>query len=228
MADGSGYPHALLVEFGENNVPRLKNKLVKYFQSKRLAGGGDCTVEHESGSRTAVLRFRVQQDQKNVLQKESHVLSLDQKSSGSRFGSCQTHSTINYYCSSDYSYFCSPNNCYYYCSSNSYYYCLTNTNTTTAQPESPADKSDRKTSMKRGAERSRSPLQRGDKERRDEDRGDEDKGGKEGKDKDRGDEERGNQDRGDKDSGALYGPSSFSSSHSTKTGTYHTILTLLL
>lgn len=60
MADADAYAHGLLVEFEGNKVPRLKTKLVKYFQSKK-SRGGDCTVEHESGSRTAVLRFRTQQ-----------------------------------------------------------------------------------------------------------------------------------------------------------------------
>lgn len=51
------YSYALLVELGENNTAKLKNKLVKYFQSKK-SGGGECEVEYENGSRTAVLRFR--------------------------------------------------------------------------------------------------------------------------------------------------------------------------
>lgn len=55
MADA--YSYALLVKLEENNVPRLKNKLVKYFQSKK-SNGGDCEVEYEHGSSTAVLRFR--------------------------------------------------------------------------------------------------------------------------------------------------------------------------
>lgn len=58
MADA--YSYALLVELGEHSVPKLKNKLVKYFQSKK-ANGGDCQVEYENGSRTAVLRFRTEQ-----------------------------------------------------------------------------------------------------------------------------------------------------------------------
>lgn len=51
------YSYALLVELEENNVPKLKNKLVKYFQSKK-SNGGDCEVDYENGSRKAVLRFR--------------------------------------------------------------------------------------------------------------------------------------------------------------------------
>lgn len=58
MADA--YSHSLLVELGENSVPRLKNKLVKYFQSKK-SHGGDCQVVYENGSRTAELRFRTQE-----------------------------------------------------------------------------------------------------------------------------------------------------------------------
>ncbi|KAK2839529.1 hypothetical protein Q5P01_013269 [Channa striata] len=74
MADAYSYP--LLVELEENNVPRLKNKLVKYFQSKK-SGGGDCEVDYENGSRTATLRFRTQEEQLNVLRKNPHVISLD-------------------------------------------------------------------------------------------------------------------------------------------------------
>ncbi|XP_045909324.1 poly(ADP-ribose) polymerase family member 14-related sequence 1 [Micropterus dolomieu] len=70
------YSYALLVELEENNVPKLKNKLVKYFQSKK-SNGGDCEVDYENGSRTAVLRFRRKEDQQNVLAKETHQVSLD-------------------------------------------------------------------------------------------------------------------------------------------------------
>lgn len=55
MADP--YSFTLLVELGENDIPKLKNKLVKYFQSKK-SSGGDCEMDHESGSSSAVVRFR--------------------------------------------------------------------------------------------------------------------------------------------------------------------------
>nr|XP_020500425.1 protein mono-ADP-ribosyltransferase PARP14-like isoform X1 [Labrus bergylta] len=74
MADA--YSFALHVELEEKKVPRLKNKLVKYFQSKK-SSGGDCEVDYEDGSKTAVLRFREEKDQKNVLAKEVHQMSLD-------------------------------------------------------------------------------------------------------------------------------------------------------
>ncbi|XP_074514233.1 poly(ADP-ribose) polymerase family member 14-related sequence 1 [Sebastes fasciatus] len=70
------YSYVLLVELEENNVSRLKNKLVKYFQSKK-SNGGDCEVEYEPGSRTALLRFRREEDQKKVLVKEGHQIRLD-------------------------------------------------------------------------------------------------------------------------------------------------------
>ncbi|KAK2906310.1 poly(ADP-ribose) polymerase family member 14-related sequence 1 [Channa argus] len=72
----AAYSYALLVELEENNIPRLKNKLVKYFQSKK-SGGGDCEVDYENGSRTATLRFRTEEDQQNVLRKETHLITLD-------------------------------------------------------------------------------------------------------------------------------------------------------
>lgn len=52
------YSFPLLVELEDNNFPKLKNKLVKYFQSKKCGGSGDCEVDYENGSRTATLRFR--------------------------------------------------------------------------------------------------------------------------------------------------------------------------
>ncbi|XP_035764916.1 protein mono-ADP-ribosyltransferase PARP14-like [Neolamprologus brichardi] len=75
MAGVHSYP--LLVELEETNIPRLKIKLVKYFQSKKSNGGGECEVEYENGSRTAMLRFRREEDQRNVLAKESHQISLE-------------------------------------------------------------------------------------------------------------------------------------------------------
>lgn len=75
MAEDYSYP--VLVELEETNTPRLKNKLVKYFQSKK-SNGGDCEVDYESGSATVLLRFRREEDQKNVLAKETHQISLDQ------------------------------------------------------------------------------------------------------------------------------------------------------
>lgn len=47
---------ALRVQFDDRESTRLKAKLTKYFQSKR-SSGGDCEVDHEPGSGTAVVRF---------------------------------------------------------------------------------------------------------------------------------------------------------------------------
>ncbi|KAM4609063.1 poly(ADP-ribose) polymerase family member 14-related sequence 1 [Polymixia lowei] len=74
MDDGYSYP--LLVEFNGNNIPKLKNKLVKYFQSKK-SNGGDCQVEYENLSSTATLRFRTEEDRQNVLGKTTHEINLD-------------------------------------------------------------------------------------------------------------------------------------------------------
>ncbi|XP_028289542.1 poly(ADP-ribose) polymerase family member 14-related sequence 1 [Parambassis ranga] len=74
MADAYAYP--LLVELEENKIPRLKNKLVKYFQSKK-SNGGDCEVDYENGSEAAVLRFRKEEDRNNVLSKEKHQVPLE-------------------------------------------------------------------------------------------------------------------------------------------------------
>ncbi|XP_025999849.1 poly(ADP-ribose) polymerase family member 14-related sequence 1 isoform X3 [Astatotilapia calliptera] len=75
MAGVHSYP--LLVELEETKIPRLKIKLVKYFQSKKSNGGGECEVEYENGSSTAMVRFRREEDQRNVLAKESHQISLE-------------------------------------------------------------------------------------------------------------------------------------------------------
>uniref|UniRef100_A0A3Q4AQP9 PAR14-like first RRM domain-containing protein n=1 Tax=Mola mola TaxID=94237 RepID=A0A3Q4AQP9_MOLML len=69
------YSYALLVELGENNTAKLKNKLVKYFQSKK-SGGGECEVEYENGSRTATLSY-CSLNVKNVLARGAHQISLD-------------------------------------------------------------------------------------------------------------------------------------------------------
>ncbi|XP_017276145.1 poly(ADP-ribose) polymerase family member 14-related sequence 1 [Kryptolebias marmoratus] len=74
MADGYEFP--LLVELEESSTPRLKNKLVKYFQSKKSLGG-DCEVDYETGSSTALLRFRSEEDQRRVLRKDSHQINLE-------------------------------------------------------------------------------------------------------------------------------------------------------
>jgi len=52
------YPYELLVELEKHDAPRLKNKLLKHFQSKKRADGGECNIQHEDGSRTATLHFR--------------------------------------------------------------------------------------------------------------------------------------------------------------------------
>lgn len=52
--------HDLLLELEENNISRLKIKLLRYFQSKK-SNGGECEVDYTDGDRTAVLRFRREQ-----------------------------------------------------------------------------------------------------------------------------------------------------------------------
>lgn len=54
------HTYDLLVEFEDNNISRLKYKLLRYFQSKN-SNGGECEVEYKDGERTAVLRFRREQ-----------------------------------------------------------------------------------------------------------------------------------------------------------------------
>uniref|UniRef100_UPI000D31E334 poly [ADP-ribose] polymerase 14-like n=1 Tax=Maylandia zebra TaxID=106582 RepID=UPI000D31E334 len=71
MAEAHSYP--LLVGFVETNIPSLETKLLQYFRTV----GGDCEIEYENGSRTAILHFTREEDQRNVLAKESHQISLE-------------------------------------------------------------------------------------------------------------------------------------------------------
>ncbi|CDQ66751.1 unnamed protein product [Oncorhynchus mykiss] len=70
------YAFALLVELERNpNIPKLKNKLIKYFQSKK-SDGGDCLVEYEDGQE-AVVRFKTEEVRHRVLEKQEHEIRLD-------------------------------------------------------------------------------------------------------------------------------------------------------
>ncbi|CAL8266086.1 unnamed protein product [Lota lota] len=72
------YSYALVVELEENKIPKLKNKLVKYFQSKKRSNGGECQIQYEDRSRTATLCFRREEDRARVLAQESHEIALDE------------------------------------------------------------------------------------------------------------------------------------------------------
>uniref|UniRef100_A0A3Q2CML9 PAR14-like first RRM domain-containing protein n=1 Tax=Cyprinodon variegatus TaxID=28743 RepID=A0A3Q2CML9_CYPVA len=74
MAEGYSYP--VLVEFEKTNSSRLKNKLIKYFQSKK-SNGGDCEVEYEP-IKPSGFRLFSPSDQKNVLTKQDHQINLDE------------------------------------------------------------------------------------------------------------------------------------------------------
>ncbi|CAL8266089.1 unnamed protein product [Lota lota] len=73
------YPYTLVVELEENNIPKLKNKLVKYFQSKKRANGGECQIQYEDRSRTATLCFRREEDRARVLSQETHEIVLEER-----------------------------------------------------------------------------------------------------------------------------------------------------
>lgn len=59
-AMAESYLFSMLVELeGNPDIPKLKNKLVKYFQSKKSSNGGDCLVEYDiSKGQGTVVRFR--------------------------------------------------------------------------------------------------------------------------------------------------------------------------
>ncbi|XP_045575841.1 protein mono-ADP-ribosyltransferase PARP14 isoform X1 [Salmo salar] len=74
------YLFSMLVELeGNPDIPKLKNKLVKYFQSKKSSNGGDCLVEYDiSKGQGTVVRFRTAEARQMVLEKQEHKIKLDQ------------------------------------------------------------------------------------------------------------------------------------------------------
>lgn len=61
------FPYALCVEGQwDPNTPKLKNKLIIYFQSKK-SDGGDCEVEYGvSDGQTATVRFKTEEGKVNL------------------------------------------------------------------------------------------------------------------------------------------------------------------
>uniref|UniRef100_A0A8C1XM30 Poly [ADP-ribose] polymerase n=1 Tax=Cyprinus carpio TaxID=7962 RepID=A0A8C1XM30_CYPCA len=74
------FPFALSVEGQwDPHTPKLKNKLVIYFQSKK-SDGGDCEVEYRvSDGQTATVRFKTTEVRRRVLNKQTHELKIGQK-----------------------------------------------------------------------------------------------------------------------------------------------------
>ncbi|KAK9969248.1 hypothetical protein ABG768_027441 [Culter alburnus] len=74
------FPYALCVEGQwDPHTPKLKNKLIIYFQSKK-SDGGDCLVEYGvSDGQTATVRFKAEEVRQRVLNKQTHELKIGQK-----------------------------------------------------------------------------------------------------------------------------------------------------
>ncbi|XP_026127707.1 poly [ADP-ribose] polymerase 14-like isoform X1 [Carassius auratus] len=74
------FPYPLYVEGQwDSHTPKLKNKLIIYFQSKK-SDGGDCEVEYSvSGGQTATVRFKSKEVRQRVLNKQTHELKIGQK-----------------------------------------------------------------------------------------------------------------------------------------------------
>ncbi|KAG9271270.1 poly ADP-ribose polymerase 14 [Astyanax mexicanus] len=72
------FPYVLFVQ-GEwdPNTPKLKNKLIIYFQSKK-SNGGDCCVKLLGGQR-ATVAFKSEEVRQNVLDRTPHEIKLGQK-----------------------------------------------------------------------------------------------------------------------------------------------------
>lgn len=71
------FPYALFVEGKwDPKTPKLKNKLIIYFQSKK-SNGGDCEVHYAtSDGQRATVRFKTEQVRNSVLEKQNHELKL--------------------------------------------------------------------------------------------------------------------------------------------------------
>lgn len=78
--DNAEFPYALCVEGQwDPRTPKLKNKFVIYFQSKK-SDGGDCEVEYSvSDGQTATVRFKTEEVRRRVLNKQTHELKIGQK-----------------------------------------------------------------------------------------------------------------------------------------------------
>ncbi|XP_075037348.1 protein mono-ADP-ribosyltransferase PARP14-like [Mixophyes fleayi] len=71
------YPVALRWEEGPERLKEMKNKLLLYFQSRRKSNGGECEIRGTECSQGHVLiHFREQTVRDQVLQKETHELTL--------------------------------------------------------------------------------------------------------------------------------------------------------
>ncbi|XP_013872538.1 poly [ADP-ribose] polymerase 14 [Austrofundulus limnaeus] len=72
----------------------VKNKLQKYFQSKKRSGGGDCRVEAEQEGPTARLFFCCEADRKRVLQRKTHEITVENKTLTLRLSAAPTDTPV--------------------------------------------------------------------------------------------------------------------------------------
>ncbi|XP_074857419.1 protein mono-ADP-ribosyltransferase PARP14-like [Carettochelys insculpta] len=80
MAAPEPFPFALRVEaaWGGPGLPRgLRNKLLRYFQSAKRSGGGECEVGERDGQ--LLVRFAQPEARQRVLDKKTHELDLAEK-----------------------------------------------------------------------------------------------------------------------------------------------------
>ncbi|XP_074857625.1 protein mono-ADP-ribosyltransferase PARP14-like isoform X2 [Carettochelys insculpta] len=80
MAAPEPFPFALRVEaaWGGPGLPRgLRNKLLRYFQSAKRSGGGECEVGERDGQ--LLVRFAQPEVRQRVLDKKIHELNLPEK-----------------------------------------------------------------------------------------------------------------------------------------------------
>ncbi|XP_018592984.2 protein mono-ADP-ribosyltransferase PARP14-like [Scleropages formosus] len=75
-----GYEYPLSVQGNwVPNAAKVKNKLQIYFQSAKKSGGGDCKVEYDENNNTATVWFNSEEVRKRILQRKSHVITIDSK-----------------------------------------------------------------------------------------------------------------------------------------------------
>ncbi|KAM5152440.1 LOW QUALITY PROTEIN: protein mono-ADP-ribosyltransferase PARP14-like [Mantella aurantiaca] len=78
MGDNA-YPYPVILQLGENpeNLKKLKNKLLLYFQKRSESNGGECEIRDTDCSRGYILiHFKKLKDRDGVLQKDDHELKL--------------------------------------------------------------------------------------------------------------------------------------------------------
>uniref|UniRef100_A0A8D0HIZ8 PAR14-like first RRM domain-containing protein n=1 Tax=Sphenodon punctatus TaxID=8508 RepID=A0A8D0HIZ8_SPHPU len=82
MAEKESYLFPVLVEgsWGAELSKKLRNKLLRYFQSQKSSGGGECQIREKAGCPQQVLVYFAEEEvRKRVFNQETHELNLGEK-----------------------------------------------------------------------------------------------------------------------------------------------------